>query len=93
MKNTAVIRFPQCCNLRLAPRFWAVKVCLQGKLFNNTINRPKGYNLDKKYFSQMFSCKFCEISRKNFLYRTFHLGHYFWLSFVNPRKKSIKELV
>ena len=48
MKNTAVIRFPQCCNLTFAPWFWAVKVCLQAKLFNNTINRPKGCNLIKK---------------------------------------------
>ena len=30
MKNTeAAIRFSQWCNLKLAPRFWTTKVCLQ----------------------------------------------------------------
>ena len=62
MKNTAVIRFSQYCNLTLAPWFWAVKVCLQAKLFNNTINRSKGCKLIKKEtMVQMFSCEFCEI--------------------------------
>ena len=48
MKKTAVIRFPQCCYLTLAPQSSEVKVCLQAKLFNNTITRPKGCNLIKK---------------------------------------------
>ena len=41
----------------------------------------------------MFSCEFCEISRSNFFYRT-HIGAtVFGLSFINPRTKSVKELV
>ena len=88
MKNTAVIRLPQWCNLTLAPRFWAVKVCLQAKLLNNTINRPKGCNLIKKEtLAEMFSCEFCAISGNNFLYGTFHLGHCFWIRFCQSYKE------
>ena len=69
--------------------------CLQVKLFNNTSNRPKGCNLIKKEtLAQMFSCEFCEISRNNFLYvKLFIWATAFGLSLVNPRKKSMKELV
>ena len=66
-------------------------------LFNNTINRPKGCNFIKKQaLALMFSCEFCEISRNNFLYiyiELFIWATAFGLSFVNPRKKSMKELV
>ena len=60
-----------------------------------TINRPKGCNFIKKEtLAHMVSCELCQISRNNnFLYRTFQLGHVFGLSFVNHRKKSMKELV
>ena len=57
-------------------------------------DRPKGCTLLKKEtLVEMFSCEFCEISRSNFFYRT-HIGAtVFGLSFINPRTKSVKELV
>ena len=87
------MRFPQCCNLTLAPRFWEVKVCLQAKLFNNTINRPKGCNLIKnRLWHRCFP-----VNSVKFLGTTFYIELFIWttafgLSFVNPRK-SMKELV
>ena len=39
----------------------------------------------------MFSCKFCEISRNIFIEH--NQATAFGLSFENPRKKSVKELV
>ena len=64
-------------------------------LFNNTINRPKVCNLIKKEtLTQMFSSDFCEISRSNFSTQIAHIqATAFGLSFVNPWKKSVKELV
>ena len=45
-----------------------------------------------KTLAQIFSCEFCKISRNNFF--TEHIqATAFGLSFVNPRKKSVKELV
>ena len=40
----------------------------------------------------MFSCDFCKISRNNFFVEHIQATT-FGLSFVNPRKKSVKELV
>ena len=58
-------------------------------LFINIINRPKGCNIIKKEaLAKMFSHEFCEISRNNFLYRSFHLGHCFRIKFC----KSLKEV-
>ena len=46
----------------------------------------------KKRLWHMFSCEFYEISRNNFFIE--HIGATaFELSFVNPRMKSVKELV
>ena len=46
----------------------------------------------KETLAQMLSCEFCEISRNNiFIEHTQATA--FGLSFVNPRKKSVKELV
>ena len=94
MKNTAVIRFSQCCNLIFAPRFWAVKVRLQPKLFNNTINRPKGCKLKKKRDSgRCFPVNFVKFLGTTFYIELFIWATAFGLSFVNPRKKSMEELV
>ena len=94
MKNTAVIRFSQCCNLIFAPRFWAVKVRLQPKLFNNTINRPKGCKLIQKRDSgRCFPVNFVKFLGTTFYIELFIWATAFGLSFVNPRKKSMEELV
>ena len=64
------------------------------KLFNNTINRPKGCNFIKKeVLAQMFPCKFCEFLGTAFDIELFIWATAFGSSFVNPRKKSKKELV
>ena len=55
-------------------------------LLNNTINRPKGCNLLKKRLCHRISCEFCKISRNNFLYKIFHLGHCFWIKFCKSYK-------
>ena len=62
-------------------------------IFNNTINRPKGRNFNKiETLTQMFFYEFCKISGNNFF--TEHIrATAFGLSFVNPRKKSVKRLV
>ena len=61
---------------------------------SNTIyNRPKGcYFINKETLAQMFSYEFCKISRKNFFIEHIRMTA-FGLSFVNPRKKSVTELV
>ena len=60
---------------------------------SNTINSTKGFNFIKKEtLEQMFSCKFCEISRNN-IFIEHNQATAFGLSFENPRKKSVKELV
>ena len=56
--------------------------------FNDTINRPKGCNFIKKE----------TLAQMKFLGTTFCIERFLWatafaLSFVNPRKKSMKELV
>ena len=62
-------------------------------LFDNTINRPKGYNfIKKKTLGQMFSCKFCKTFRSNFFYRT-NPGDCFWIKFCKSWKEVMKELV
>ena len=61
------------------------------KLFNNTINRPKGCNFIKKeVLAQIFSCKFLGTA---FDIELFIWATAFGSSLVNPRKKSKKELV
>ena len=40
----------------------------------------------------MLSCEFCEISRNNYFIENIRETA-FGLSFVNPKKKSVKELV
>ena len=57
-------------------------------------DRPKSCNFIKKEtLAQMFSYEFCSISRNKLFYRTHIRATVFGLSFVNPRKKSVKELV
>ena len=52
----------------------------------------KAATLFKNRFRHMFSCEFCEISRNNFFIE--HIwATAFGLSFVNPGKSSVKELV
>ena len=56
-------------------------------------DRPKGCNFIKKEtLAQMFSFEFCKISRNNFFIEHIRATA-FGLSFVNPRKKTVKELV
>ena len=63
-------------------------------LFNNTINRLKGCNLIKK----QTMCKSFPVNFIKFLGKTLYIELFIWasafgLSFVNPRKKSMKKLV
>ena len=52
----------------------------------------KAGTLLKKTLVLLFSCKFCKISRNNYFIE--HIwATAFGLSFVNPRKKSVKEPV
>ena len=52
----------------------------------------KAATLLKKRFRHILSCEFCKISRNNFFIE--HIWAIaFGLSFVSPRKKSVKELV
>ena len=51
----------------------------------------KAATLLKKRLWHMFSCEFCKISGKNFFIEYIQATA-FGLSFVNTRKKSVKEL-
>ena len=89
------IAFLDNCLIALEIKIDKIQTCLNlthnNLLFND---RPKSCNFIKKEtMAQMFSCEFCKISRNKLFYRAHIWVTVFGLSFVNPRKKSVKELV
>ena len=83
--------------LRTISSLWTTKKkkCRPGWIWHiTTCCFMEGCNFIKKEaLAKMFSCEFCKISRNNFFNRTYIRATVFRLSFVNPRRKSLKELV
>ena len=89
------IAFLDNCLIALDIKIDKIQTCLNSTHNNLLFNdRPKSCNFIKKEtMAQMFSCEFCKISRNKLFYRAHIWVTVFGLSFVNPRKKSVKELV
>ena len=89
------IAFLDNCPIALDIKKDKIQTCVNSTHNNLLFNeRPKSCNFIKKEtLAQMFSCEFCKISRNKLFYRAHIRVSVFGLSFVNPRKKSMKELV